>query len=143
MADFKWDDKKLRATAETIALKRLIKVGFMVEREAKRLTPVDTGRLRSSISTNWSGSGMSEGKTGKQASAVTLKGRKTGRGKAPLRTGKPVKGIGRPSDRFTVVVGTNVQYSAAVEFGKQGQKAQPFLRPAFRGVIRFVNRLFG
>lgn len=142
MANFKWNDKKLRKVAEDIAMRRLVKVGFMVEREAKKLTPVDTGRLRASISTNWTGSGMSEGKTGKQASAVTLKGRKTGRGKAPLRTGKSVKGIGRPSDRFTVVVGTNVAYSAAVEFGKQGQRAQPFLRPAFRGVIRFVNRMF-
>ncbi len=136
MADFWWDDKKLRKIAETVAMKKLVRVGFMVEREAKRLTPVDTGRLRASISTNWTGSGIAHGEVLKKAGATTLKGR-TGR-----RAGKAVKGIGKPSGKFTVVVGTNVQYAPAVEFGESGQTAQPFLRPAFRAVLRFVNREF-
>jgi len=53
---------------------------------------VDTGRLRASISTNWSGSGMDKGRVDAQA--------------------LPDDGIGEPKgDKFTVVVGTNVDYA--------------------------------
>lgn len=128
----KWNDKKFRKVVEDEAMRRLVKVGFMVEREAKHLAPVDTGRLRASISTNWTDSGKETGKVGKAAGAKILKGKK----------GVPVDGIGRPSEKFTVVVGTRVQYAPKLEFGSSFQRAQPFLRPALRGVIAFVNRIF-
>lgn len=47
--------------------KRLIAAGFQIEREAKQLCPVDQGRLRASISTNWTDSGLAEAKTGEKA----------------------------------------------------------------------------
>ncbi len=142
MADFWWDDSKLRKIGEAVAMKKLVRVGFMVEREAKRLAPVDTGRLRASISTNWTGSGMSHGEVLKKAGATILRTKKVKGRKTRLRTGKPVEGIGRSTEKFTVVVGTNVQYFGEIEFGKTGRTAQPFLRPAFKGVMRFVNREF-
>ena len=55
---------------------------------------VDTGRLRASISTNWSDSGLSRGRVGGQADSEN--------------------GIGQPNQvqrKFTVVVGTNVLYA--------------------------------
>lgn len=92
----KWQIIKKEACA--IALKE---VGFKVETQAKANTPVDSGRLRASISTNWSGSGMSQGKTGGQA--------------------KSGDGIGQPAGEkgLTVVVGTNVEYSEFVEWSEK------------------------
>lgn len=65
-----------------------LKGGFRVERDAKLFVPVDTGLLRSSITT-----------------AVVEKNK--------------------------VVVGTSIEYAPKVEFGV-GQKAQPYLTPAFQ-----------
>jgi hypothetical protein len=39
------------------------------------------------------------------------------------------------------VVGTNVEYSAFVEFGTSSQKAQPYLRPALAKVKRNMGRI--
>jgi len=86
----------IKTEAVKIALKE---TGFMVEHDAKQDCPVDTGRLRASISTNWSASPRSRGTTGPQAKADD--------------------GVGRPSGKpgMTVVVGTNVEYAPYVHFG--------------------------
>ena len=51
----------VKTGAVKIALKE---VGFSIEGDAKKTVPVDTGRLRASLSTNWSGSPLSQGRTG-------------------------------------------------------------------------------
>ena len=86
----------IKSGAVKIALKE---VGFKIEGDAKRDCPVDTGRLKASLSTNWSGSPLAHGSTGQKA------------------TGDD--GVGRPigPPGLIVVVGTNVKYAAAVEFG--------------------------
>jgi len=135
-----WNDKAFtKKVKDKILTKKLIMVGFEVERMAKRLAPVDTGRLRASISTNWSGSGMGNAKVGAKASTSALKGKK---GKAKL--GMAVVGVGQPGKKGNpvVVVGTNVEYSSAVEFGGSNRKAQPFLRPALRQATAFAKKLF-
>jgi very-short-patch-repair endonuclease len=97
--------------------KRLLAVGFMIEGSIKRSfiagagrvytrkgithvasapgdpPAVDTGRLRASISTNWSGSGKARGEVGAKA--------------------KLEDGVGPPptNEEFTVYVGTNVEYA--------------------------------
>ena len=73
-------------------------VGFKIEADAKRKSPVDTGRLRGSVSTNWSGSGLPEGKTGGQA--------------------KSGDGVGQPGGQkgLAVVFVNNVKYSQYKEF---------------------------
>jgi len=74
----------------------LKRTGYAIEGDAKQMCRVDTGRLMSSISTNWSGSGMAHGRVTNPA--------------------KPDDGVGQPTDReFTVVVGTNVEYASFVE----------------------------
>lgn len=73
---------------------------------------VDTGRLQSSISTNWTGSGMARGVVGSKASSED--------------------GVGVPnSDGFHVLVGTNVEYAPFLEFGTRRMAARPFVRPIF------------
>ena len=88
----------------------MLKQGFALEAQAKQSppTPVDTGRLRGSISTNWSGSGKGQGKVGNPA--------------------KTEDGVGQPDERdkqFAVVVGTNVEYACVV--GSQQQVYDPSL----------------
>lgn len=90
----KWQLIKRQACEDTLK-----KIGFTIERDAKILCPVDTGRLRASLSTNWSGSGNSRGRTEKKAQADD--------------------GVGQPGGPrgLVVVVGTNVKYAIFVEYG--------------------------
>ena len=90
----KWQVVKVDATKNILR-----EIGFKTEADSKRNCPVDTGRLRASLSTNWAGSPMIYGRTGGVA--------------------KMNDGVGRPAGRpgFTVVVGTNVKYAPYVEFG--------------------------
>jgi len=110
--------KELAVGSPTAIANGVKRVAFMVERDAKGACAVDTGRLRASISTNWTGSGLARG-------AVESKA-------------KPEDGVGQPqekSDAFTAVIGTNTEYAPFVEWGhKQGSTmvaAQPYLYPAF------------
>jgi HK97 gp10 family phage protein len=93
--------------------KGMIKCGLAIERDAKRMCPVDTGRLRASISTNWSTSGMVYGKVENKAFGAD--------------------GVSMPvNEGFSVKVGTRVEYAEYLEHGtfRMGG-AQPFLFPAY------------
>ena len=99
---------------KTQAIKdRLKKQAFKIETAAKEVCAVDTGRLRASISTNWAGSSMSEGKTGAQAN--------------------PGDGVKKPEGpkELVLVVGTNVKYGPHVEHGTSRMPARPYLYPAY------------
>ena len=88
------------------------KAGFTVQREAKQLCPVKTGRLRSSISTNWTGSGLSRANIEQGGDANNPQ--------------KPSDGVGEASAKgFEVLTGTNVEYAEAVE------ARSPYLWAAF------------
>lgn len=71
--------------AETAVERALIRGALLIERDAKILAPVDTGRLRASITHRLEGN-----------------------------SGKP-----------SIVVGTNVEYAKAVEFGHSGMTILP------------------
>lgn len=86
----------------------LVKVGLRTMREAKRNCPVDTGRLRSSITVADSEGIIQD--IGSDAFAGDE--------------------VDAPGDKFVVRVGSNVSYAAFVEFGTENMPAQPFLRPA-------------
>ena len=99
---------------KTEAIKiRLKKQAFKIELAAKEVVVVDTGRLRASISTNWAGSSLSEGKTGGQA--------------------KSGDGLKKPAGAKELVyaVGTNVKYGPAIEHGSSKRAATPYLFPAY------------
>ena len=113
--------------------KRLVALGLQMEREIKLSMKtgggeagahspvgappyVQTGRLRASISTNWSESSLPYGE---------VKG-----GKAQVEDG--VRQPERMANQFTVVVGTNVEYAPWVEYGtKRMFGPHPFMRPIF------------
>jgi len=92
-------------------------VAWLIHNDAKMMCPVDTGRLRASISVNWTDSGMEFG-------AV--------RGKTTAKPGRmpsvPQDGVKRPPKimkGFYAAVGTRVEYAEDVE-GRS-----PYLWPAF------------
>lgn len=89
--------KKIKAEVSQV----LVKTGFDVERLAKKLVPVQYGRLKSSISTVWTASGRNfANKDGVTAPPTKLK-------------------------TFTVKVGTSVKYAHMQEFGHWGDAPKP------------------
>lgn len=105
--------------------KRLIAYGYELANDVKMSMRADgpslpgqppavvTGRLRASISVNWSGSGNDRATTSEPAVSGD------GVGQPPIQEGK-----------FKVVVGTNVPYGELLENGTPRLQPRPFLRPA-------------
>ena len=112
----RWFDKQLIKTVYKVGTDAVKKGCFMVEGDAKYFCPVDTGRLRASISSNWQGSGMARGKVGSQATSDD--------------------GVGQPDNKsmqLMGVVGTNVEYAARIEYGflnKTDKRGRTFFQPA-------------
>lgn len=87
-----------------------LKMGIGVTSQAKGLCPVDTGRLRNSITYKTSSS----------------------RGPGiPILTVKPKSN--------EIFVGTGVSYGPYIEFGTRKQKAQPFIQPAISIIEKIYN----
>lgn len=86
----------------------IVKMGLFAVRRAKKKAPVDTGRLRASITL-----ADSEG-------LVQPLGSEAQEGDS----------VDRPNEEFVVRIGSNVDYAKFIEFGTVNQPAQPFLRPA-------------
>lgn len=101
----------------------LIRGGFKIEGDAKQRCPVDTGRLRSSISTNWNDSGMSRGHVESPA-------------KAEDGATRPAKG----NAMCVVRVATSVNYAEYIEYGTQRMGPQPYLEPAAMANIAFIKK---
>ena len=105
---------KMYQLIKTQAIKdRLKKQAFKIELSAKEICPYDTGRLSASISTNWAGSPMGEGKIG---------------GKA--KSGDGVKKPTGPKE-LVYVIGSNVEYAEGVEHGTSKREGTPYLFPAY------------
>lgn len=100
--------KKASAKVQRKAEKVVLAVAWMVHNDAKFMCPVDTGRLRGSISVNWPGSGKERGKV-------------TGVAQADDGVGSPEAVM----PGFCAAVGTNVEYAEPVE------DRSPYLWPAF------------
>ena len=99
---------------------------FLIMNDAKMMVSVDTGRLRASISVNWTDSGMTRGKTSGAINAKAVA--KTGNLPDPAEdgVGGPEMGGYTSAFGFYAVVGTNVVYAEAVE-----NRATPYLTPAW------------
>lgn len=120
----------LEATQEAIET-ALEAMGVTAEDYAKLLCPVDTGRLRNSITHAVSGksAAISEYRSNSTHADTPVTQKNGTAGKpAPVVTGS-YSGVA-PSDGRSVFIGTNVEYAQAVETGDSGRTPQPFLRPA-------------
>lgn len=95
--------------------KALTECGLKAEKYAIKLCPYDTGLLRNSIT--YAVSGEEPAIKEYKADKSDEKGKYEGT--APEDKGS----------KYTVYIGTNVEYASAVELGI-GQKAQPYIKPA-------------
>ncbi len=105
--DLAWNGQDVKIRGRKVVNKSAFEIGLVVEGQAKTLTPVKTGRLRGSITTQSATKGTS------------VEGDATGADK-----------IAAPGDPQEVFVGTAVDYGPYIEFGTERSDAQPFLRPA-------------
>ena len=95
----------------------LIQAGVIVEGAASLLAPVDTGRLRGSITWQTIRSGS--------------------------KAGDAQDEISKPRARDEVHIGSNVEYAQHVEYGTRRTRAQPYLRPALMNNKARITREFG
>ena len=93
-------------------------VGLQAEGYAKLKAPVDTGRLRNSIT-------HVTDKNSGQAKSFTYE-TDAGDGTKITITDTTIL----TADKNQVVIGSNVEYAAYQEYGTKKTKAQPYLRPA-------------
>lgn len=114
-------DLILAATDEQIA-QALIAIGAKVESHAKAdYVPVDTGRLKNSITFALAGGHANISSYGPDSDVAHDKQSRPYSGAAPADPG------GKPR---SVYVGSNVEYAEIVENGTSGRKARHYLRDA-------------
>ena len=106
--DGQWNGEDVKLRGRKVVGKSAFETGLVVESNAKALTPVKTGRLRGSITTQSANRGTEI--SGKAAT-------------------DGIAAIEKPRDPLEVLVGTAVNYAAYVEFGTRFTGAQPYLRP--------------
>lgn len=97
----KWFDKMPRAVLDKAIERGLVAVGIKISGDAITRAPVDTGRLKGSLS-------------------YATRGERSGN----------QDGVSQPSSPYQVWIGSNVGYAPYVEYGTAKSKAQPYLRPA-------------
>ena len=119
---FKWNGKQVTEDVNKAIDRALTLSAIKVQGKAVRLTPVDTGRLRGSITYVVSG----------------------GRENFPEGTGQLSLGGGRvvSAPKGQAIIGTVVTYAPYVEFGTRRQQAQAFMLPAFESSIPDIIRYF-
>jgi len=98
---------EIKRRAEKLKEKSTFEIGLVVEGQAKLLTPIKTGRLAGSITTQSRTKGT---KPDGEAFASDI--------------------IQKPASDSEVFVGTPVDYAPYIEYGTRRSSAQPFLRPA-------------
>lgn len=120
-----------KATARNVLKRTLNKAAQPVVEEAKRLTPVRTGKLRDSIMS----STRVKNKTGNAEYSAAMR---AGLGKDAARSAllaarKANKGQGSFAETFVGPArgGGVIRYAHIVEFGSNDTAPQPFMRPAW------------
>lgn len=117
--------KKLSTLTDAVrgraAERALVSGALIIQNAAKQAAPVETGNLRRSIHIGGHDD-LGEG------------------GNIIDRAGTHVPNPIIRHDEVAVFVGTDINYAAAVEFGSQHQRAQPYLRPALDENKRAVQQ---
>ena len=100
------------------------KIGQVAEGYAKRLCPVDTGRLRNSIThatASYPGIGTYQDNAGNEFNDATADS---------------------TPEKNAVYIGTNVEYAPYIELGTTRTKAQPYLKPAVVNHAEKYKKIF-
>lgn len=119
------------AEKDAAVLRALEAIGIKCEGYAKLLCPVDTGRLRNSITHALSGSAPAiSSYTNNSTHATTNATQRAGTAGKPVAVKTYTYEGSAPGGEEAVYVGTNVEYAPYVEYGTQRTTAQPFLKPA-------------
>lgn len=105
------------------------RLAYQVERQAKKLCPVDTGALRASIYTNTPGH---SGFTGSILRTV-----KRGERHASVLS-RQAEALPMP-DGIAAIVGSPMGYAAYVELGTSRMDAHPYLTPAVESIVGKFN----
>ena len=106
--DAVWRGEEVKIKGKKVINKSAFEIGLVVEGQAKLLSPVKTGRL---------------------AASITTQARLTGtRPKGPGAI--PTDLIGSPGMDMMVYVGTPVFYGPYIEYGTNRSESQAFLRPS-------------
>lgn len=136
-ANFKVDSNKeeLLALLDQIAEGVLTEWGLTVERYAKGSCPVDTGRLRNSITWALGGKGAAiteyRGSSVHGHNASTARWGIAGKPAPPPHEGRYSGTAPNDTERKrSVYVGTNVKYAQYVELGTSKMSPRPYLKPA-------------
>ncbi len=103
-----WRGEEVKIKGNKVVNKSAFEIGLVVEGQAKLLTPIKTGRLAASITTQ----------------ARLMGTQPKGKGAVPTDL------IGSPNSDMMIYVGTPVEYGPYIEFGTNGSESQAFLRPA-------------
>lgn len=106
----KWADRAIE--------KALVKMGIVISGMAIMRTPVDTGRLRGSIT------------------YATHRTRNRPQGRA-----RGDDGVSNPITKWELYVGSNVDYAEYLEYGTYKTPKQPFLRPALKMARSRIQRI--
>lgn len=161
------DQKAANKVIERVQ-KKLIAVGYQIERDIKKSfsignikvysgrrvvasthipskegqpPAIDTGRLKASITTNWTGSGIARVAIERSFTITDMSG-----SKSKVKMQITDAGVGEPrgnSNEFKVVVGTNVRYAPYLEFGTRFMGRRPFLTPIFESYKPKLISLIG
>jgi len=138
---FEWDDKQWQEALSKSASDRMGMACLMLERDVKthfevgQAPGIVTGRLKSSITSNWTGRKTTP-RVGRYKKEDDESKNWGGAVDAPMAN----PGGGWPNIKG--VVGTNVTYGRELEMGKGKTRAYPFMRPALERNRREIPRLF-
>ncbi len=125
---FEWDDRQWKQAMSRSASDRMGMACLMLERDIKshfgvgKAPGIVTGRLKSSITSNWTG--------------------RRGSGQSSIGGDPPMRDPGGSWPIIKGVVGTNVTYGRELEYGHGKTRAYPFMRPALERNRREIPRLF-
>lgn len=115
----KWHGDEVAKIFEDANEMGIVAVCMAVEREAVRMCPVDTGRLRGSITY----------RTKNSRDAVS-------------GTAKADDGIQTQPGKYEGLIGTNVNYAAHVEYGTKRMAPRKFLRGGADAVMDKADAIF-
>ncbi len=132
MAEIRWYGDKVKKKMDDAISMALEATGLLVHGQAVNLCPVGQypkgsgkvgGNLRNSLS-------------------YSINGKVKGMNGSPGQRAAPGSGVRPNRDKYSVIIGTSVEYAPYVELGTSRMKAQPYLTPALELNKNNIRKIF-